>query len=93
MIGFSLGRKLLNIPIKLATHRKSLSGRSAFVPNIAISIHLIGKVLPEAEVLKKMSLAGLAKLSRLRYSLLRFGLASASFLGLGIHDRPVYTAG
>jgi hypothetical protein len=64
MITFALGRKLLNTPVD----RKCLSGSSAFVPNIAISIPLIGKVLPEAGVLKKMSLAGLAKLSRLRYS-------------------------
>jgi hypothetical protein len=42
---------------------------------------------PEAGVLKKLSLAGLAKLSRLRY-----GLASAGYRGLGVHDRLVYTA-
>ncbi len=30
------------------------------------------------------------ELSRLRYSWLRFGLASASYIGLGLHDRPVY---
>jgi hypothetical protein len=36
--------------------------------------------------LKKLSLAGLAKLSRLRYS-------SAGYRGLGVHDRPMYTAG
>ncbi len=42
----------------------------------------------EAGVLKKLSLAGLAKLRRLRYSRLRFGLASAGYLGLGVHDRP-----
>jgi hypothetical protein len=39
---------------------------------------------PEARVLKKLRLAGLG---------LRFGLASASYRGLGDHDRPVYTAG
>ncbi len=50
-------------------------------------------LIPEAGVLKKLSLAGLAKLSRLRYSWLRFGLASAGYRGLGVHDRPVYTAG
>ncbi len=44
----------------------------------------------EAGVLKKLSLAGLAKLSSLRYS---FGLASAGYHRLGVHDRPVYTAG
>ncbi len=43
---------------------------------------------PKAEVLKKLSLAGLARLSRLR-----FVLASAGYRGLGVHDRPVYTAG
>ncbi len=48
---------------------------------------------PEVGVLKKLSLAGLAQLSRLRYSWLRFGLASAGCRGLGVHDRPVYTAG
>jgi hypothetical protein len=46
----------------------------------------------EAGILKKFSLVGLAKLSRLRYSRLRFGLASAGYRGLGVHDRPVYTA-
>jgi hypothetical protein len=45
------------------------------------------KGYPEAGVLKKLSLAGVAKLSRLRY-----GLASASYHGLGVHDKPVYTA-
>ncbi len=34
-----------------------------------------------------------SKESRLRYSSLRFGLDSAGYSGLGIHDRPVYTAG
>ncbi len=48
---------------------------------------------PEAGVLKKLSLAGLAMLSQLRYSWLRFGLASAGYRGLGVHDWPVYTAG
>ncbi len=48
---------------------------------------------PKAGVLKKLSLAGLAKLNRLRYSWLKFGLASAGYHGLGVHDRPVYTAG
>jgi hypothetical protein len=47
----------------------------------------------EAGVLKKLSLAGLAKLSQLRYSRLRFGLASAGYHGLGVCDRPVYTTG
>ncbi len=36
---------------------------------------LPGMLLPEAGVLEKLSLAGLAKLSRLRNSWLRFGLA------------------
>ncbi len=40
-------------------------------------------------VLKKLSLAGLAKLSRLRYSWLRFGLASVGYRGLGVHERPL----
>ncbi len=39
----------------------------------------------EAGVLKKLILAGLAKL--------RFGLASAGYSGLGVHERPMYTAG
>ncbi len=50
-------------------------------------------VSTEAGVLKKLSLAGLAKQSRLRYSSLRFGLASAGYSGLGVHDRLVYKAG
>ncbi len=29
----------------------------------------------------------------LRYSRLRFGLASGGYRGLGVHERPVYTAG
>jgi hypothetical protein len=52
-----------------------------------------GFLLPEAGVLKKFSLAGLAKLSRVRYSGLRFHLASAGYPGLIVHVRPVYTAG
>jgi hypothetical protein len=35
----------------------------------------------------------IAKLSRLRYSRLRFVLAIAGHRGLGVHDRPVCTAG
>jgi len=46
----------------------------------------------EAGVFKKLSLAGLAKLSQLRYSWLRFGLASADYRGLRVHNRLVYTA-
>jgi hypothetical protein len=44
-------------------------------------------VYSEAGVLKKLSLAGLAKLSRLR-----FGLASAGYHGLGVHVRTADTA-
>ncbi len=47
----------------------------------------------EAGVIKELSLAGLAKLSRLRYSWLRFGLALADYHGLRGHNRLVYTAG
>ncbi len=47
----------------------------------------------KAGVLKKLNLGGLAKLSRLRYSWLRFALASAGYLGLGVYNRSVYTAG
>ncbi len=43
---------------------------------------------PEAGVLKKLSLADLAK-----PSWLKFGLASAGYPGLVVHGRPVYTAG
>ncbi len=46
----------------------------------------------EAGVLKKLSLTGWAKLSRLCYIWLRFGLASAGYCELGVHNRPVYTA-
>ena len=38
------------------------------------------KQKPEAGVLKKLRIAGLAKLNRLRYSSLRFGLASADIV-------------
>ncbi len=38
--------------------------------------------LRRAGVLKKLSLAGLAQLSQLRYSWLKFGLASAGYRGL-----------
>ncbi len=51
------------------------------------------KLQLEEGVLKKLSLTGLAKLSQLRYSWLRFGLASAGYCGLGVHNRPVYKAG
>ncbi len=47
---------------------------------------------PKTGVLKKLSLAGLVKLSRLRYSWLRFGMASAGYRGLEVHNRPVYIA-
>ncbi len=41
----------------------------------------------QAGVLKKLSLASLGELSRLRHSWLRFGLASAGYRALGVHDR------
>ncbi len=41
----------------------------------------------KAGVLKKLSLDGLAKLSQLRYSWLRFGLTSAGYHGLGVNER------
>ncbi len=44
----------------------------------------------DAGVLKKLSLAGLAELSRVSCSWLRFGLASAGYRGLGVLDRSVY---
>jgi hypothetical protein len=47
----------------------------------------------DARVLKKLSLAGLAKLCQLKYRLLRFGLASAGYRGLVVHSRRLYTAG
>jgi hypothetical protein len=46
------------------------------------------KAFPEAGVLKKLSLASFAKLSRLSFSWLRIGLASVSYPGLGVHDGP-----
>jgi hypothetical protein len=47
----------------------------------------------EAGVLKKWSLAGLAKLSRLRYLIqVWFGISRLS-CRLGVHDRPVCTVG
>ncbi len=54
---------------------------------------VLSPVTSGAGVLKKLSLASLAKLSRLRYSWLRFGVASAGYRGLGVHVNPVYTAG
>jgi hypothetical protein len=47
--------------------------------------------ISEVEVLKKLSLAGLAKLSLLRYSCLGFCKASAGYRGLGIHNMPMYS--
>ncbi len=58
-----------------------------------VSRSLLGGWEPEAGVLKKLSLAGLAQLNRLSYSCLRFDFASADFRGLRVHNRPVYTAG
>ncbi len=46
-------------------------------------------VQTEAGVLKKLSLAGLARLRRLR---IRFGLATAGYRRLRVQDRPEYTA-
>jgi hypothetical protein len=43
---------------------------------------------PEAGVLKKLRLANL---SRLRYSWLRFDLATPGYRGIVVHDRLVYT--
>jgi hypothetical protein len=47
--------------------------------------------IPEAGVLKKLSRLNSA--CRLRYSWLMFGLASAGYRGLVVHDRSVCTAG
>ncbi len=48
---------------------------------------------PEAGVLKKLSLVGLAKLIRIRYSWLGFGLDSAGYCGLVVYERLMDTAG
>jgi hypothetical protein len=58
-----------------------------YLPFFLLIILCLRSIVPEAGVLKKLSLAGLT-----RYSLLRFGLASAGYRGLRDHDRPVYTA-
>jgi hypothetical protein len=42
--------------------------------------------LAEAGVLKKLSF------KPAKVKLTKFGLASAGYHGLGVHDRPVYTA-
>jgi hypothetical protein len=42
---------------------------------------------------KEIELSRLSKISCLRYSWLRFGLTSAGYHELGVHDRLVYTAG
>ncbi len=44
----------------------------------------------EAGVLKKLILAGLAELSRVKLTKVWF--ASVGYRGLGVHDRPPYTA-
>jgi hypothetical protein len=49
---------------------------------------LVKAVCAEAGVLKKLSYAGLAKLSRLSYSWQRFGLASADYRRPGVHESP-----
>ncbi len=49
------------------------------------SLYWIFYWYPEAGVLKKLSLAGLAKQRRLRNSWLRFGFASADYRGLGVY--------
>ncbi len=59
-----------------------------YLPFFLFIILCLRSLVPEAGVLKKLSLAGLT-----RYSWLRFGLASAGYRGLRVHDRPVYTAG
>ncbi len=43
----------------------------------------------EAAVLKKLSLAGIAKLSRLKYMMTKVCLASANYHGLRAHNRLV----
>ncbi len=48
---------------------------------------------PEAGVLKKLSLVGLAKQGQLRYSWVRFGLDSAGYCGLVVYKRLMDTAG
>ncbi len=53
---------------------------------------MVCMVQAEAGVLNKLSLAGFFQQRRLSYSWLRFGLASAGNRGLGVHNRPVYTA-
>ncbi len=45
----------------------------------------------DAGVLKKLSLAGLAKLIRLRYSWIRYGLDAAGYRELGVHNRLTHS--
>ena len=59
----------------------------------SVDLWVVEAVTTKAEVLKKLSLAGLAKLSRLRYCWLRFGLALADYHGLRNHEMLVYRAG
>jgi hypothetical protein len=73
----------LKLDFETEVHRVPLRG----FPSLA------GLVRPEAGVSKKLSLAGLAKLSRRKYSRLRFGLASAGYPVLVVHDMPVYKQG
>ncbi len=82
-------------PIESGRHRESrqrsslisvfnTEGRGLHVRQVEIPSQLAHIPLrAEAGVLKKLSLAGLAKLSPLRYSWLRFGLVSAGYCGLG----------
>jgi hypothetical protein len=73
--------------VKASGHRDALLGLRHRRQQLDLSlglgpahVHIVGQSLaPEAGVLKKLSLAGLAKLSRLRYSQ-RFGLASVLHL-------------
>ncbi len=68
-------------------HWRSLSRVSSLTISLAgFFIDNPKEAVPEAGVLKKLSLACLAKLSRLRYSWVRFGLASAGYRGLVVHD-------
>jgi hypothetical protein len=79
-------------PGKIYPWRK-ISHAANVVSSISPSISPLWSFSSKAGVFKKLSLAGLAKLSRLRYSWIRFGLASACYSGLRVHDRPVYSAG
>ncbi len=87
---FSVQRNRRNSHRMNQNFRLFVFRRIIFSPKMATLLYTVRSRSRGGRVLQKLSLAGLAKPSRLWYSWLRFGLASAGCHEREVHDRLVW---